>query len=909
MDLGHLQWWNVLFFCIYIEAYPCLGSDQRLVSIEEKLIHITTHFTNPTETFIVPYQKNDQFTGRRAFLAELSTKLWAEDSEKSSHRVILHGLGGVGKTQIALQYAHTHRDIYGSVFWVSGVNDATLLTGFQDIAKRSGCINDIGTLEPTEIAIRVLSWLNAQNRWLLVIDNLDDDCVIEKYLPYSSPFKHTIITTRNEHCDIPAEKLEVGILDLDDSRDLLLTRSKIAATTDVHNEATKIVSLLGYLPLAIEQAAAYIREISKNIFNFIKRYSTARILFDKKPQKGIRYYSESVATTWRLSFEKCNSDASNLLRLLAFLNPDGILIEFLEAGISGVDEQLQQILPDSERFDLALSELERFSLIKRQGDGKNSKIVIHRLVQAVIKDEMPSEVFSDMTEAIMKLCDSAFPHWNTSATMDNETRLQCRKFQNQILTPLSDIPSIDSVVVGNLSCRVGIFLSQDGKYRESEELLTKAISVFEEVVGSDHRDTFRAKSELGWMFADQGLSAEAISLLEPLLKVATRLLGDEDLDVLEMKRRLAWAYHTQNRMEDAVKLGEEVLEARTRLLGEEHPDTLRIMSNLASMYNIQGNWGDAVKLGEKVLEARTRLLGKEHPDTLTTMSNLAATYSDQGNWEDAGKLGEKVLEARTRLLGKEHPDTLTTMSNLAVMYSDQGNWEDAGKLGEKVLEARTRLLGKEHPDTLTTMSNLAATYNDQGNWEDAGKLGEKVLEARTRLLGKEHPDTLTTMSNLANTYSDQGNREEAGKLREKVLEARTRLLGKEHPDTLTAMSNLAITYSDQGNWEEAGKLGEKVLEARTRLLGKEHPDTLSAMTNLAITCGDQGNWEEAGKLEEKVLEARTRLLGKEHPDTLTTMSNLAITYSYLGKWEEADKLKRRYLRQERDCWGNNILIH
>ena len=663
--------------------------------------------TSPKETFIVPYQKNDQFTGRHAFLAQLHTKLWEGGSRESSHRVILHGLGGVGKTQIAVQYAHTQQDAYGGVFWVSAVDDATLLTGFQEIAKRSGCINDIGALDQAEIATRVLSWLNAQNQWLLVIDNLDDDSVVEKYLPYPSPLKHTLITTRNEHCDIPAEKLEVSVLNPADSINLLLTRSKIAATTDVHNEASKIVTLLGYLPLAIEQAAAYIREISKNIFNFIKRYTAARILFAKDPPKGIRYYSKSVATTWSLSFEKCSTDASKLLRLLAFLNPDGILIEFLEDGIGGVDEQLQQILPESERFDRALSELEQFSLIKRQEDGKSSKIVIHRLVQAVVKDEMPREVFSDMTEAIIELCDSAFPRdWNTSGTMDNETRLRCRKFQNQILTPLSDVPLIDSVLVANLSYRVGIFLRQDGKYRESAELLRKAVSVFEKVVGSDHRDTFRAKSELARTFDDQGLSGDASSLYESILEEATRLLGDEELDVLEVKRQLAWVYHEQNRMEDAVKLAEEVLDARMRLLGHEHPDTLMAMSSLAVTYSDQRNWEEVIRLEEKVLEARTRLLGEEHPDTLTAMSNLAVTYSEQEKLEDAVPLGEKVLEARTRLLGEEHPGTLTAMSNLAAIYSDQRNWDDSVKLEEKVLEARIRLLGHEHPDTLTSMRNL-----------------------------------------------------------------------------------------------------------------------------------------------------------------------------------------------------------
>ena len=791
---------------------------------------------NLKEKFIIPYQKNDQFTGRKAFLADLHTRLSKEISQESSHRVVLFGLGGVGKTQLALEYAYIHKDNYENVFWISAVSNATLLTSFQEIANRSGCIGETAALEPSDIAAKVLSWLNAQKKWLLVIDNLDNDSVVEKYLPYPSSSKHTLITTRNMHCDISADKLEVGVLDLDDASDLLLTRSKIDVTAKVREEAMKIVKLLGYLPLAIEQAAAYIREISRNIFNFIKRYSEARILFDKKPRKGIRNYTDSVATTWSLSFsqvEKDNGDASKLLRLLAFLNPDGILIEFLEAGKGGVDTQLQQILPDSERFDQALSELERFSLIKRQDDGENSKIIIHRLVQAVIKDEMPQELFSVITESVIGLCDSAFPRWNTVATIENETRLQCRKYQNQVLTPLSNISSINSIVVGNISMRVGVFLFHDGKYQEASDFLTNAVSLFEKTVGSDHCDTFRAKSQLAWLIIHQGRSGEAVSILEPLLEVSTRLLGEEDLDVLDIMSRLVGAYYTEGRMRDAAELGEKVLEVRTRLLGEEHPDTLAAMSRLAVTYRYQGYWEEAARLQEKVLEARTRLLGEEHPDTLSAMSNLAVTYSDQANWEEAAKLEEKVLEARTRLLGEEHPDTLTSMSNLAVTYSGQGNWEEAAKLREKVLEARTRLLGEEHPDTLTAMSNLAVTYSDQENWEEAAKLEKKVLEARTRLLGEGHPDTLTAMSNLAVTYSDQENWEEAAKLEKKVLEARTRLLGEEHPDTLDAMSNLAISYETLGRLDDAIELSKKAVEGRKRALGAEHVATTSSVHRLA----------------------------------------------------------------------------
>ena len=223
----------------------------------------------PKETFIVPYQKNDQFTGRHELLDGLTTKLWKNSSPNFSYRIVLHGLGGIGKTQIALQYAHTHRDEYGNVFWVSTVSEATILTGFQEIGKQTGCVEKIEQLEPEEIAARVLSWLNAQKRWLLVFDNTEDDSAVKKFLPHSSPQKHMLMTTRNEHCGISAEKFEVTVLGLDEAIELLLTRSNTTDTIEARDEATRILKLLGNLPLAIEQAAAYIREVSKDIFKFI----------------------------------------------------------------------------------------------------------------------------------------------------------------------------------------------------------------------------------------------------------------------------------------------------------------------------------------------------------------------------------------------------------------------------------------------------------------------------------------------------------------------------------------------------------------------------------------------------------------------------------------------------------------
>ena len=275
------------------------------------------------------------FTGREILIAALCTRLGDIAPNQWNHRVALFGLGGIGKTQLALEYVYTHRDNYEFVFWISAVSEATLLSSFQDIAKRTRCVPNTLSMPPPEIASAVLAWLNRQESWLLVIDNLDNIEVIDPYLPNVSIRKHTLITTRNQHCDdIPAEGLEVGALEIDEAVQLLLTRAKVERSTERQDEAVKIVTELGYLPLAIEQAAAFIREASKDIFTYLSNYLKNRKTHHARASKANRkYYNQSVATTWHMSIsqiEKQNNDAIILLRLLAFLNPDGILTDFLD---------------------------------------------------------------------------------------------------------------------------------------------------------------------------------------------------------------------------------------------------------------------------------------------------------------------------------------------------------------------------------------------------------------------------------------------------------------------------------------------------------------------------------------------------------------------------------------------------
>ena len=359
---------------------------------------------------MVPYEENEHFTGRETLLAQLCTMLCETASKQWNHRVALHGLGGIGKTQLALKYVYTHRPDYERVYWISSVNEATLLSGFYNIAERTRCIAITEDLKPSkDLAKSVISWLNDRESWLLIFDNVDDLTLLDDYLPTRAFGKHTLITTRDRHMEnIPAKGLEVGELDVDEAVDLLLLRAKVE-TGEGKAEAREIVEELGYLPLAIEQAAAFIREASRDLSNYLTSYRENRKTHHARQSKANRnYYKETIDTTWRLSFEqieKNNSDASILLRLLAFLNPDCVLTDFLISGRAGLNTELQEVVNSLDRFYEALGELERFSLIRRQTyDAHGQQITIHRLVQTVIKDEMSAELGAAMIIAVIGLC-------------------------------------------------------------------------------------------------------------------------------------------------------------------------------------------------------------------------------------------------------------------------------------------------------------------------------------------------------------------------------------------------------------------------------------------------------------------------------------------------------------------------
>ena len=524
----------------------------------------------------MPYERNPYFLGRNELLIDLSQKLQETNPKRYNHRVAIYGTGGVGKTQIAIEYVYRHEKHYNDIYWISASDQAALLSGFQDIGEKTGWLAGIAALKPVEVARAVIAWLRLQENWLLIIDNLDDVSVADGLLPATQNGGHTLITTRNPNAkNIPAEGLEIPLLSENDSADLLCIRSDImeAQLATSRPTANEIVRELGYLALAIENAAAFIRSANLNLIEFLPIYRGSRKQILSRPSGSKHAYPHSIVVTFLLSFDKVKSDpkygrqASKLLQLLAFLNPDEILIDFIRAGSAGLSDELREIVDDKFIFHEALGQLQQFSLIRKSRE--KDSIVIHRLIQAVVRDELSKAEVEQYCRDVIELCYSAFPtSWES-----NETRELGRKFQNQVMEPAVEAANIPSERAGITLGRIGDFLRKDGKWKDAQRLNEDSCKILQTLLGNEHQDTLTSMENLALTYGDQGKLQDAADLQERELEATKRTLGKEHPSTLTSMNNLAWTYEALERTKEALSLIQQCADRTKHVLGENHAVT------------------------------------------------------------------------------------------------------------------------------------------------------------------------------------------------------------------------------------------------------------------------------------------------------------------------------------------------
>ena len=666
----------------------------------------------------LPHARNPFFTGREHLLALLHRRLSTARTAALTQAQALSGLGGIGKTQAAAEYAFRYGDEYAHVFWMRATSRETLVADFVTLAQ----LLDLPEKEEQDqrrmVAV-VQRWLAGHDSWLLILDNADDLPLAQEFLPTNHK-GYILFTTRAQAAGAIAASVEVEKLDLREGTLLLLRWSKLLdmdtpldlAQAADRAAAERIVREVDGLPLALVQAGAYLEETGCSLEDYLRLYATHRKDLLARHSHLLLDYSETVATTWSLSFrqiEQQSPAAADLLRLCAFLAPDAIPEELLARGAAELGSALEAAAADSFELNEALEVLRRYSLVRR--DGSTHMLSIHPLVQTVLKESMDQQTRRAWAERTVRAINAAFPEANSGTDANQQYYLQYYLPHVQECATLITQYHLHFPEAARLLYQAGNFLYFHGFHPQSQPLHELALAIREQVFGSDHPAV-----------------AESLNMLAML----SRLQGDD---------KQAEGFHRQ------------ALAIRERTLGPDHPTTAESLNNLGVLYRSQGKYEQAEPLLQRSLSIRQLSLGSEHPDTLITFINLAKLYAEQRKFEQAEPLLKQALAAFERVLEPEHPLIAQNLDMLARLYYEQGNHERAETLWKRALTILEKTLGSEHPATAGLLNDLAELSFAQGRYRQAQSFCQRALDIGEKMLGSEHPDTITYRKHLTKILS------------------------------------------------------------------------------------------------------------------------------------------------------------
>ncbi|CAG9977751.1 unnamed protein product [Clonostachys byssicola] len=654
--------------------------------------------------FTVPYSSNENFIGRIDILRQLESCFDLSNINRTwQPRIALYGLGGIGKTQIAIQFTYWLRYHFPdvAVYWVHASNADRFRQSFTLIAQECGIP---GLDDPENDVLPLLkAWLGKKDngRWLMVIDNADDEALFTTHHQTSASSSRSsgnlggfipdcangniLITTRNKKAGSRLTKgkqlIEIGKMDISDCVNLLRLQLDDSASTE---SIGRLSEQLEYIPLALVQAAAFIRENAVSIDYYLKLLMERPVDLLGEEFEAVGRDEESlhaVAATWMISFQQIqqrNPLAGELLSLMSFFDrqeiPRVFLLNYYERRNEGKDGALE--------VTKAIGHLLSFSLIREEA---SQNINIHRLVQittrkwlSILHHENAYEGEALLTVLNMFPDGRNVENWSTRTAY-----LAHAQVVRSLTSPIRDREAKRACLV----TKIGIFFREEGRWKEAEEAHKEAAMICREIFGEEDRNTLNSMGNLGLIFRSVG------------------------------------------RLEEAERLQIKILDLCKRVLGEEDPDTLISTNNLASTFWDQKRFEEAEQLETKVLQLR----------------NLALTLWDLGRLEESEQLQTKVLDLCEKVHGQEHPTTLNSMGNLALIFQQQGRFEKAEQLQIKVLELRKRVLSEEHPDTLNSMSHLAHTWRKMNRSNEAIEIMMECMTLQKKIIGGDHPRTLASI--------------------------------------------------------------------------------------------------------------------------------------------------------------------
>jgi tetratricopeptide (TPR) repeat protein len=767
-----------------------------------------------------------EFVGRNATLQKIKAAFSAKRG-RGSHIVCLRGLGGQGKTQIALEYCRQAREEgMDAIFWVDATSLDTVTNSFRAIADHiKGRGELVGENEVIDYILeRFRAW---PDPWLMVFDNYDDPKSfdnIRDFLP-EGEFGCLLLTSRHTVSDSLVSDLDSAIelegLSEEDALDLLWKTSRLTQakqTETAIDEAKRIVDRLAYHPLAVTQAGSYIGQQKLRLDQFMGHYDAKKERILKHTPQLSQYRrklnssaeketSLNVFTTWELSFQQlldtanCGKEKADLLTLFTFFDHDDIcevlFMAYCKRGqaLPHYSWPVQCLLPCLGDFYPNGQDLGGHNTSKKKLDGLK-QWASDKFVD-IITDLAQMSLVQSWFRGEDDLC-----HFSLHPLVRDWIQLRTSEDKRQYYSLISG-----KVLLGflldkyyqnrfnlSLSSQYAVF-SHIRVYIENTAMLRSA-SVLTIDIQEERLDLI--DKWIGMFLVLLGRYNEAEVLTKRLLDSREKILGSEDTSTLDAMTRVAEAYVLQDKFEQAEELYRKALKAMQKILGPEHPTTLDTMGDIAWVLYHKGNYAAGEEIARAAVEGHDRICKPENQRSFTSFDTLSLILRRQGKYVEAEKVQRRSLVGRERFLGADHRATLIAAMNVASTLQDQGEFGRAEELFNDVLKKQEKILGREHPDTVMCANNLALVFQDQGRLDDAEETMRAVIEINKKVLGQSHSHTLRSTAHLAKILNIRNQNDEALSLYQQAISGLKRALGPEHPVNIGISDQIKKLQEEMG---------------------------------------------------------------------------------------------------------------
>ncbi|WP_327431663.1 FxSxx-COOH system tetratricopeptide repeat protein [Streptomyces sp. NBC_01236] len=813
-------------------------------------------------------RRNTRFTGREPLLNDAYHLL--QGAESGAGVVTLHGMSGVGKTQLAAEYVYRFGSEYDVVWWVNAEKRVTYRRRLAELAPQLGLSTGAEYGERLRAVRDSLRRGDPYARWLLILDGADEPDQIYDLVPTGPG--HVLITSRNpEWSEHNSKLLEVPVYDRDESVAFIRRRAPRLSEP----EADQLAEALEDLPLLLDQTAGWLNDSDLSVQEYIALLEGG---IDQDVVKISADFPVAFQTAWSILLNKLRDtvpESVDLLRLCTFFAPGFIPVRLLkEMPHDQLPEQIAGLLNDPLLWNKAINQLRQYSVVRLESHetatdeitSSGESLYLHRMVHQIVRKDMPDEDRAEFIEVVRRALAAADPRRPTDTRLWTGYAEIVPHLKHADVLQSKD-PAVQSLV---FNCLRYMYIS--GEYRAGIKLGERALKAWRKLLGENHPRIW----ELTHHYANLLRAVGDYQRTETIERAAVDHLreqrGEHDLDYSRAVGGLAADLRGLARYDEALELSQQLLVTYRGLLGEQDSRTLGAQNNLAVSLRLLGRYGEALNADRQTMEARRLLLRARHPWTLNSENSYATDLRLLGRYTEATSIQTKNVRENRIVMGEDRPQTLDAEHNLALCRYRSGDRATAGPLLARVLERCERVLGEADPQTLRFATSTSCFAREHGDIDQARELGESVVARYEVMLAEGHPYIAGVRANHALVLRSVGERDHAHVLIEQSLADMTEAVGERHPWTLGCAINAAALRNLVGDPEGAAALSKQAVARATEAVGRTHPLTLSARVALAADLRALRDRQQAEKVEQEALSDLAATLGEQHVHTISARS-------------------------------------